>query len=325
MENNIEHIIRVAIYTRVSSAEQAEKGTSLESQAEQLEAFCKAQKWEVFNQYTDGGFSGKDGNRPALQALRRDAKAGYFEKVAVWKLDRLARNQRLILEIEAEFREQDISLFSIKEMVDTQTSIGRTVFQVLGLTAEWERDNITERTKTGRIQRMKEGCWASGRAPFGYDYNKDTKHLVINEKEAEIVRKIFDLYASGKSLGSIADQLNKELVSPRGKNSKGWYNNSARHVLINPIYKGEAIVNRHCHISDINNVDLSKAIKIAVPPIVPEDMWNIAQSRLSNNKHLKTREKEVFTLQGLIKCGTCGCSYGAAHSWKYRNYICRGK
>jgi len=325
MENNTEHITRVAIYTRVSSQEQAEKGTSLESQAEQLESFCKGQKWEVFNHYVDGGFSGKDGNRPALQALRRDAKAGYFEKVAVWKLDRLARNQRLILELEAEFREQDISLFSIKEMVDTQTAIGRTVFQVLGLTAEWERDNITERTKTGRLQRMKEGYWASGRAPFGYDYNKVTKHLVINVSEAEIIRKIYDLYASGKSLGAIADTLNKELVSPRGKNSKGWYNNSIRHILINPTYKGEAVVNRHCHISDINRVDLSKAIRLAVPPIVPEDKWNIAQSRLSNNKHLKATEKGVFTLQGLIKCGICGCSYGAAHSGKYRNYICRGK
>ena len=325
MENNTEHITRVAIYTRVSSQEQAEKGTSLESQAEQLESFCKGQGWEIFNHYVDGGFSGKDGNRPGLQALRRDAKAGYFEKVAVWKLDRLARNQRLILELEAEFREQDISLFSIKEMVDTQTAIGRTVFQVLGLTAEWERDNITERTKTGRLQRMKEGYWASGRAPFGYDYNKNTKHLVINESEAEIIRKIYDLYASGKSLGAIADTLNKELVSPRGKNSKGWYNNSIRHILINPTYKGEAIVNRHCHISDINRVDLSKAIRLAVPPIVPEDKWNIAQSRLSNNKHLKAAEKGVFTLQGLIKCGICGCSYGAAHSGKYRNYICRGK
>jgi len=64
---------------------------------------------------------------------------------------------------------------------------------------------------------MKEGYWASGRAPFGYDYNKNTKHLVINESEAEIIRKIYDLYASGKSLGAIADTLNKELVSPRGK------------------------------------------------------------------------------------------------------------
>ena len=205
MVNNTDHIIRVAIYTRVSSQEQVDNGTSLESQAEQLEAFCKGQKWEIFNHYVDGGFSGKDGNRPGLESLRRDAKAGYFEKVAVWKLDRLARNQKLILGFEAEFREPDISLFSIKEMVDTQTSIGRTVFQVLGLTAEWERDNIAERTKTGRLQRMKDGYWASGRAPFGYDYNKETKHLVINEKEAEIVRKIFDLYASGKSLGSIAD------------------------------------------------------------------------------------------------------------------------
>ena len=325
MENKAEHIIRVAIYTRVSSQEQAEKGTSLETQAEQLEAFCKAQKWEVFNQYTDGGFSGKDDNRPALQALRRDAKAGYFEKVAVWKLDRLARNQRLILELEAEFREQEISLFSIKEMVDTQTSIGRTVFQVLGLTAEWERDNITERTKTGRIQRMKEGCWATGRAPYGWDYNKETRHLVINETEAKIVRMIYDLYVSGKSLAVIADQLNKELVSPRGENSKGWYSNSMRHILMNPAYKGEAIVNRHCHIGDINKVDLSKAIRQAVPPIVTEEKWNIAQSRLSNNKHVKATEDGVFTLQGLVKCGTCGCSYRADRLPKQRYYLCRGK
>jgi site-specific DNA recombinase len=92
MENNIEHITRVAIYTRVSSQEQAEKGTSLESQEEQLEAFCKVQKWEIFNHYTDPGFSGKDDKRPGLESLRRDAKAGYFEKVIVWKLDRLPRN-----------------------------------------------------------------------------------------------------------------------------------------------------------------------------------------------------------------------------------------
>ena len=325
MENNIEHIIRVAIYTRVSSAEQAEKGTSLESQAEQLEAFCKAQKWEVFNQYTDGGFSGKDGNRPALQALRRDAKAGYFEKVIVWRLDRLSRNLRLILEIEAELKEHDVSLFSMKEMVDTSTHIGRTVFQVLGLTAEWERESIIERTKTGQLQRMKEGHWATGPAPYGFDYNKDIKNLVINESEAEIVRKIYNIYASGKSLGSIATQLNNELVRPRSKTGKGWHPTGIRQVLINPAYKGEALVNRHCHISDINKVDLSKVIKLVVPPIVLEDKWNIAQSRLINNKSSKATEDGVFTLQGLIKCGICGCSYRTDRSHGYRYYLCRGE
>ena len=325
MENNIEHITRVAIYTRVSSQEQAEKGTSLESQAEQLEAFCKAQKWEVFNQYTDGGFSGKDDKRPGLESLRRDSKAGYFEKVIVWRLDRLARNLRLILWLEAELREQDISLFSMKEMVDTSTPIGRTVFQVLGLTAEWERESIITRTTTGRLQRLKEGHWAGGPAPFGYNYDRETKNLVINEEEADVVRMVYNLYASGKSLGAIAEQLTQALVSPRGKTSKGWYRTGIRETLINPAYKGEAILNRHCHITDVRKIDLNKAIKIAVPPIVSKDKWDIAQDRLSNNKHIKPTDDGLFILQGLIKCGICGCSYRAERMGGGRYYVCRGQ
>jgi site-specific DNA recombinase len=325
MVNSTDHIIRVAIYTRVSSQEQAEKGTSLDSQAEQLEAFCKAQKWEVFNQYTDGGFSGKDDHRPALENLKRDAKAGYFEKIIVWRLDRLARNLRLILGLEAELREQDISLFSMKEMVDTSTSFGKHLFQMLGLIAEWERESIAERTKTGRLQREKEGHWAGGTPPFGFDYNRETKNLVINETEAEVIRMIYDLYASGKSLSAIADHLNKALISPRGKNAKGWYSTGIRQVLINPAYKGETIVNRHCHIADINKADLSKAIRIAVPPIVSTDRWNIAQARLSNNKHIRPTDDGLFTLQGLVKCGLCGCSYRAERMGGGRYYICRGQ
>jgi site-specific DNA recombinase len=84
-------------------------------------------------------------------------------------------------------------------------------------------------------------------------------------------------------------------------------------------------VNRHCHIGYINKVDLSKAIRIAIPPIVSEDTWNIAQSRLINNKSSKATEDGLFTLQGLIKCGLCGYSYRTANSKDNRYYICRGK
>jgi len=325
VNNSPDHTIRVAIYTRVSSQEQVDNGTSLESQAEQLEAFCKSQKWEIFNQYTDPGFSGKDDKRPGLESLRRDAKAGYFEKVIVWRLDRLARNLRLILGIEAELRELNVAVFSMREMVDTSTSIGRTVFQVLGLTAEWERDSIAERTKTGRLQREKEGHWAGGTPPFGFDYDRETKNLVINEEEKEVVKMIYDLYASGKSLSAIADYLNKALISPRGKNAKGWYSTGIRQVLINPAYKGETIVNRHCHIADINKADLSKAIRIAVPQIISIDRWDIAQARLSNNKHVKPTDGGLFTLQGLVKCGLCGCSYRAERMGGGRYYVCRGQ
>ncbi len=318
-------LIKVATYARVSTQEQADNGTSLESQSQQLEAFCKAQGWEIFNHYVDPGYSGKDDKRPGLENLRRDAKSGYFQKIVVYKLDRLARNLRILLGIEAELKEHDVSLSSVREMIDTSTSIGRTVFQVLGLAAEWEREAIIERTKTGRLQRLKEGHWAVGPAPYGYDYNRETKQLVINESEAKVIRMIYDLYASGKSLGSIADQLNKELVRPRSKTGKGWHSTGIRQVLINPAYKGEAVVNRHCHICDINKVDLSKAIRLAVPLIVSKDKWDIAQSRLANNKHIRATEDGLFTLQGIIKCGLCGCSY-RADKWRgYRYYACRGQ
>jgi len=114
-------------------------------------------------------------------------------------------------------------------------------------------------------------------------------------------------------------------LRPRSKTGKGWHPTGIRQVLINPAYKGEALVNRHCHISDINKVDLSKVIKLVVPPIVPEDKWNIAQSRLINNKSSKATEDGVFTLQGLIKCGICGCSYRTDRSHGYRYYLCRGE
>jgi site-specific DNA recombinase len=325
MVNNTDHIIRVAIYTRVSSQEQVDNGTSLESQAEQLEAFCKAQKWEIFNQYTDPGFSGKDDKRPGLESLRRDAKAGYFEKVIVWRLDRLARNLRLILGIEAELREQNVAIFSMREMVDTSTPIGRTVFQVLGLAAEWERESIIERTKAGRLQRYKEGKWAGGPVPFGYDYDHETKKLVTNSNEAIIVKRIFNEYINGGTLNGVATSLQRDHIPPRSTHSMGWRLNAVHNILLNPIYKGNQIVNRHGHIADIKKVDMTKAIEISVPPIVSEDIWKKAQNRLSTNVHNKPSKRGEYLLQGLITCGLCGYVFKSDKNKEKRFYMCRGR
>ena len=136
---------------------------------------------------------------------------------------------------------------------------------------------------------------------------------------------VYNLYASGKSLGAIAEQLNKALVSPRGKTSKGWYRTGIRETLINPAYKGEAILNRRCHITDIRKIDLSKVIQIAVPPIVGRGKWDIAQDRLSANKHIKPTDDGLFTLQGIVKCGVCGSSYRAERMGGGRYYVCRGQ
>jgi len=321
----VDKIVTVAVYARVSTQEQAQEGTSLEHQADQLDAYCKAQGWEIAGRYVDPGFTGKDGERPGLQRMLKDADLGVFDKVVVYKLDRLARNLRLLLEIEDKLKKGGVFLYSVKESIDTSTSIGKVVFQVLGLASEWERDAIVERTRSGRIQRYKEGRWAGGKPPYGYSYDKDTKKLVINETEARIARRIFEEYKSGKSLRAIANVLNGERIAPRSKKGSIWRATALRNVLINPVYKGMLVVNRNMHISHIDKVDMSKAIAIHVPQIVSEKDWGIAQKRLAGNKSVRPMQEKGWLLQGLIKCGLCGMSYRTDRIHNRRYYQCRGK
>ena len=321
----VDKIVKVAVYARVSTQEQAVEGTSLEHQSEQLKKYCESQGWEIFLTYVDPGYTGKDDNRPGLKHMLSDAKSGLFDKVVIYKLDRLARNLRLMLEIEDKLKKESVSLHSIKESLDTSTAIGRTVFQVLGLTSEWERDAIVERTRSGRIQRYKEGRWAGGKPPYGYLYDKETKKLAINETEARIVRRIFEKYNSGSSLSAVANMLNRDKVRPRGATGKGWRSTAIRHILINPVYKGTQIVNRHLNISDIRKVDMSKAIIINVPAIVLEEAWEKAQKHLDDHKRVRPMKDEQWLLQGLITCGLCGLSYQVLGQPPQRYYRCRGK
>jgi site-specific DNA recombinase len=199
------------------------------------------------------------------------------------------------------------------------------MFQMFGMVAEWERETIIERTSNGKLQRFKSGCWAGGKVAFGYAYDKATKKLVVDENNARIVRRIFSEYADGKTLYGISDRLNKEKIPARGKDSPGWRQTAIRQILINPAYKGMAVVHRYSHISDINKIDLSKTIQVPVPPLVDEQTWNIAQERLKNNKQVRPLSQGEFLLQGMISCGACGYAYRAERFKDVRYYMCRGK
>jgi site-specific DNA recombinase len=317
--------VRVAVYARVSTQEQATEGTSLEYQAGQLESYCESQGWVIWQSYVDPGYTGKDGDRPGLKRLLADAKLGLFEKVVVHKLDRLARKLRLLLEIEEKLKEHGVALHSVKETIDTSTPIGRTVFQMLGLVSEWERDTIADRTRTGRLQRYKEGCWGPGRPPFGYSYNRETKKLVINENEARIVRRIFEEYAAGKSMVRIANMLNDERIPPRRKDGKGWRNTSIRDILFNPIYKGTQTVNIYQQHKGRPKEIPYHAITIKVDATVSDALWDIAQERRRNNKHLQPPRNGHWLLQGLVTCGLCGYGFRTEVTHNRRCYGCRGR
>ena len=324
--NDGDQLIRVATYARVSTQEQATENTSMASQEGQLTAYCQMRGWTIINSYVDPGFTGKNGDRPGLKQLLAEARIGLFDKVLVCKLDRLARSLRLLMDVEAKLKEYEVSLTSIRESVDTSNGTGKMVFQLFGMVAEWDRDNIIERCKNGRIQRYKSGCWASGKPTFGYSYDKTTRKLVINEDQAKIVRLIFNGYNSGKSIKAMNRVLdNQRIPTIRGK-ERGWIDSGIRFILINPIYKGTLIVSRNCHITDLGKTDLSKAITINVPAIVSESVWNAAQNRLRTNRKLRPLRKNPWLLQGLITCGQCGLSYqGQFPARTNRAYACRGR
>jgi site-specific DNA recombinase len=324
--NDGDQLIRVATYARVSTQEQATENTSMASQEGQLTAYCQMRGWTIINSYVDPGFTGKNGDRPGLKQLLADARIGLFDKVLVCKLDRLARSLRLLMDVEAELKEYEVSLTSIRESVDTSNGTGKMVFQLFGMVAEWDRDNIIERCKNGRIQRYKSGCWAGGKPTFGYSYDKTTRKLVINEDQAKIVRLIFNGYNSGKSIKAMNRVLDDQRIPTiRGK-ARGWIDSGIRFILINPIYKGTLIVSRNCHITDLAKTDLSKAITINVPAIVSESVWSAAQNRLRTNRKLRPPNKHPWLLQGLITCGQCGLSYQGQFPTRTNTaYACRGR
>lgn len=287
---------------------------------------CKVQGLEITRIYSDPGFTGKDDLRPGLQRLLSEAKYGIFSKVIVSKLDRLSRKLKLLLEIEEKLKNNGVFICSVKESIDTSTAIGKTVFQVLGLVSEWEREAIVERTKSGRLQRYKEGKWGAGYPVFGYQYDKISKKLIIDKPNSVIVKRIFSEYIAGSSFASIASQLNVDGIKPRAKDCTGWRSSAISNIIVNPAYKGTLVVNRHNHIANIAKTDATQSIIINIPPIVEESVWDTAQSQRKNNKHFRERRTNEWLLQGFITCGLCGHAFRAEFNHSQRKmYSCRGR
>jgi site-specific DNA recombinase len=318
-------MVKVAVYARVSTQEQADEGTSLEHQCEQLNVYCQSQEWQIAGTYIDPGSTGKNADRDGLKNLLSGARLGLFQKVVVYKLDRLARKLRLLLELEENLKDYGVYLYSLKDQVDTSTAIGRTVFQVLGLVSEWERETIIERTRAGRISRYKAGCWAGGKPLYGYSYNPNTKKLVINEAEAAVVRRIFNEYNAGKSMARIADMLNDERIPPRYSTRKGWRMSAIRDILIHPAYKGTQYVNHHLHSSKLSGEKPPGTIEISIPKIVTEDLWYGVQEHRRSSRHMQTIPSGSRLLQGLVMCGICGYYFRSQSTRNRKTYECRGR
>jgi site-specific DNA recombinase len=197
--------IRCAIYTRKSTEDGLEQEfNSLDAQRECAEAYIASQRQErwvaLANRYDDGGFSGGNVDRPALQELIADIEAGAVDAVVVYKVDRLSRSLLDFARIMEVFDKRKISFVSVTQQMNTNSPMGRLTLNVLLSFAEFERLVISERTRDKMCAARRRGKWTGGYPALGYNADPVSKRLVVNEDEAVRVRAIFETFLKSQSL-----------------------------------------------------------------------------------------------------------------------------
>src|SRR4051812_3778599 len=204
--------VRCAIYTRVSTDQGLEQDfNSLDAQYDASQAYIRSQAhagWTpIRSKYDDGGFSGGNTDRPALQRLLDDIRAGKIDVIVVYKVDRLTRSLADFAKLVELFDHHGVSFVSVTQQFNTTTSMGRLTLNVLLSFAQFEREVTSERIRDKIAASKRKGLWVGGMAPLGYD-TKD-RRITVNETEADRVRTIFRSYLKLCSLNLLMADLRK--------------------------------------------------------------------------------------------------------------------
>lgn len=286
---------KVALYVRVSTTSQLEEGYSIEEQKAKLESYCDIKDWHVYKVYTDGGFSGSTTDRPALEQLVQDAQRKLFDTVLVYKLDRLSRSQKDTLYlIEDIFLKNNIEFVSLLENFDTSTPFGRAVIGLLSVFAQLEREQIKERMQLGKLGRAKSGksmMWA--KTSYGYDYDKETGSMSVNEYEALAVKEIYASYLAGMSITKLRDKMNADYPK-----KPAWNYRIIRNILGNPVYcglnqyKGQTFQGTHKAIISLDDFEQTQR-ELAIRQQTAKDLLNPRPFQAK------------YMLSGLAQCGYC--------------------
>ena len=343
----MEHIImnfsnqiqEAAVYCRVSTDDQAERGT-IESQVEYAEKYCELNQISIVKIYKDDGVTGTIPlqERPAGAELIADAKAGLFSTLLVFKLDRLGRVTRIIINAIYDLEQHNVKLKSMTEPFDTSDPSGRFLLTILAGVADLERSNILQRMQLGANRAAAAGKWLGGIVPYGYIVNDD-RFLEVNEteipgtgmSEADVIRLIFRLIAKEKmSSIAVANRLNSLGIPPsyvlrgikgkRHRHTRGiWFTGRVLCIAKNTTYYG---VHRYGKRSPHGR----ELIEREVPAIISKEIWDEAQEAMHNNQLTAMRNaKTKYLLRGLIKCAACGSTYVGVNAKGARYYTCNGK
>jgi DNA invertase Pin-like site-specific DNA recombinase len=318
--------VRCAIYTRKSTDENLNLSfNSLHAQREAAEAYIRSQQslgWRLLERdYNDAGFTGANMDRPALRLLLADIAAGVVNCVLVYKVDRLSRSLLDFARIMEIFERHRVTFVSITQQFNTASSLGRLTLNILLSFAQFEREIIAERTRDKQAAAKRKGKWTGGCLVLGYDVDPRGRKLEVNEKEAEHVRAIFELFVEKRDIRATVDELAR-----RNWTAKSWVTrqerlhqgsaireDSLRRLLSNPLYMG---VVRH------DGQDYPGEH----PAIVDRATWEQARQLLATHRAGHRRLKAAGLLCGLLWCDQCGAQMTATMSRRsgrvHRYYFC---
>ena len=310
-------LVRVACYARVSTEDQAERQT-VASQTEFLRRYCELHELPVAGVYIDDGVSGATPleSRPEGRRLLDDAETGKFNVVLVFRLDRLGRSLKALLEAHERLDKAGVAIRSGTEPFDTASPIGKFLFSLLGSMAELERSTIAERMTRGRDRVARNGKYTGGIIPTGYDLDEDGR-LVPSTRivpnlgitEAELVCDVFTRVANRETTLMGESARLTALGVPRSYRwggTKGrtvelgvWHSGALASVIHNPTYRGDAVV--RSRFGDVSR---------PAPALVDNETWERAQQAVTQNRRLSTKNaKRTYLLRGLVTCGVCGHAF----------------
>jgi site-specific DNA recombinase len=269
--------------------------------------------WVLTATYTDDA-SGATTSRPSLQQALRAARAGRFDVLLVYRVDRFSRRPSDLLELLRQLDEAGVAFASATEPFDTSASIGRMLVQLLGVFAEFERETIIDRVTKGLATKAANGKWPGGHRPYGYRPDPQTQKLTPHH-EAPHLREIFRLYTDER-LGTraVAGVLNRRGVPNRS--AKPWSGYTISRIIANPAYAGDLCYGE-VYVQDAHE------------PLISRQMWQkalaIAAARAGEHTQ-RAASPADYHLTGLITCPACGHSYvgtsATGRTRTYRYYTC---
>ncbi|HOI25064.1 MAG TPA: recombinase family protein [Caldisericia bacterium] len=225
--------MKAAAYIRVSTEEQL-KGFGLEVQKERIHYYAKFRGINIKKWYEDSGISAKTTQRPGLQLMIQDIKKNKYDALIVYKLDRLSRSLRDLLNLlEDSLNPYKCEFISVTEQFDTSVPQGKLMIQLLGSFAEFERNLIVERTWNGKMAKAQQGGYTGGEPPYGF--KAEGKQLVLDPEKITLIKRIIGLRKGRHSYEEIAKTLNQE-AEFFPKRGKQWYAKSIYNMVHNKKY-----------------------------------------------------------------------------------------